>query len=493
MKSIEKTENVVKDETKLFKRNWYIWAIIMAGLSSFFLVIIFWLTNIFQNIILSNLILQNGTRSYEFWSHPPVKLLQNFYIYNYTNVEDFESGKANKLRVQQLGPYSYRETLMRVNTQMHENGTISYQEKKLYKLEGGNPENDIIIVPNILLLMVISSVCYLNYASRLMVTIAISTMHIEPFIKTTVSGFLWGYDDNLYNVLKTFGYVNIPSDKFGILVQSHGLLEDHLLINTGAHDIDNLGIIQSINGKDILNIWGDEKCDKIYGTDGTMFPPKWIQNLSTPLYIYIKEFCKQMKFNFHDYNQVQGVPSLKYKMSLDSFQVSTQETCYCPIVNLDSNERKCPPSGTLNISSCYDDLPVLVSMPHFYGADESLINSVDGLKPEQELHESTIDLHQFLAIPMNGSLRLQLNVEVKKAIGVPFSDKIKDGSILPLMWSENTLDKLPQDFVNIFSGAHLATTIVTAALKWGSLSIFLCSICAYCFARRNQHIQRSNV
>ncbi|XP_014612673.1 PREDICTED: sensory neuron membrane protein 2-like isoform X2 [Polistes canadensis] len=461
MKSIEKTKNVGKDETK-FLQNWYIWAIIMAGLTSLLLIVIFWCTNIFQNIILSNLIIQNGTRAFEYWIRPPVQLVQNFYIYNYTNVDDFESGKANKLRVQQLGPYIYEETLTRINTQIHENAVHS-------------------VIRN------------LNYASQFIFNFAMSTLNIKPFINITAGGYLWGYDDDFYDLLKTFGYIRNPSDKFGILIQSHGVLKDRLMINTGIHDMDNLGIIQGINGKNILNIWGDEECDKIAGTDGSMFPPKWIKNRNIPLHVYIKEFCKTFNFNFHEYSNVQGVPSFKYKLSLDSFQESSKETCFCPKITLNSNERKCPPIGTLNISTCYENLPIILSLPHFYGADKSLIESIDGLKPEQNLHESTLDLHQFLALVMNGTLRMQLNMEFKKVFGAAYSNKLKDNLILPLIWSESTLDVLPEDFINEFYDAHFANTIIEATFRWGSTFIFLSSICALYLIKRNHYIDRSNV
>lgn len=36
------------------------------------------------------------------------------------------------------------------------------------------------------------------------------------------------------------------------------------------------------------------------------------------------------------------------------------------------------------------DLPVAVSLPHFYNSDPSLVNEVEGLHPEKEKHESVV-------------------------------------------------------------------------------------------------------
>lgn len=38
-------------------------------------------------------------------------------------------------------------------------------------------------------------------------------------------------------------------------------------------------------------------------------------------------------------------------------------------------------------------MPTLTSFPHFYQADESIIEQIDGLDPQKELHESYVDLH----------------------------------------------------------------------------------------------------
>ncbi|KAL2735886.1 lysosome membrane protein 2-like isoform X1 [Vespula squamosa] len=492
MKSEEKDGTIQRDQSN-FLRNWYVWIISMMGLSSLFLLVIFWCTNIFQDTILSSLIIQKGTSSFDFWEHPPVKLIYKFYIFNYTNVEDFESGKANKLRVQQLGPYIYRETKKRVNLQIHENSTISYQEEKSYQWESGNPENETIVVPNIPLLAAISYFRNLHITAKLLLNVGLSTLNIKTFINLTVRDFLWGYDDNLYNILKALSSLKdpLPYERFGVLVASNGVSKDRITINTGFNDMNYLGIIEKINGKSVQNIWGDEKCDKIYGTDGSIFPPKWIDNYNTPLYIYVKELCKPLSFHFHEYGNVQGIPSLRYKMSMDSLKISSTDSCFCPkFMGYNSSERKCPPTGIFNVSACNSDLPILISLPNFYGADQSLIESIDGLKPNETLHESFLDLHQFLALPMNGSSKMQLNIEVRQALGMPYTGKMKDGMILPIMWYDNTLDILPQKFINIFFDAHFVTTIIERAFRWGSVLVFLISICALLITLRNHYIHR---
>jgi hypothetical protein len=41
------------------------------------------------------------------WTAPPVQPLMGVYLFNYTNIKEFEEGKE-KLKVQEVGPYVYR-------------------------------------------------------------------------------------------------------------------------------------------------------------------------------------------------------------------------------------------------------------------------------------------------------------------------------------------------------------------------------------------------
>ena len=45
-----------------------------------------------------------------------------------------------------------------------------------------------------------------------------------------------------------------------------------------------------------------------------------------------------------------------------------------------------------NFCILYLGAPVLISKPHFLGADQSILDAVEGLTPNPELHESYIDV-----------------------------------------------------------------------------------------------------
>lgn len=53
---------------------------------------------------------------------------------------------------------------------------------------------------------------------------------------------------------------------------------------------------------------------------------------------------------------------------------------------------------------------MLVSFPHFYGADKSLLEQIDGLNPRQEDHESYLDIHPVSRYSILTITLSQLNI-----------------------------------------------------------------------------------
>lgn len=59
---------------------------------------------------------------------------------------------GEKLRVKEVGPYTYREVWEKKDTVWHPNGTLSYRQEKNYTFEPSNSiglESDIVVVPSV--------------------------------------------------------------------------------------------------------------------------------------------------------------------------------------------------------------------------------------------------------------------------------------------------------------------------------------------------------
>ncbi|KAK9293680.1 hypothetical protein QLX08_011426 [Tetragonisca angustula] len=465
------------------------WAYGFAALLSVATFVLFWCTSAFRDAILWNLELRNGSRAFLLWQRPPVGLQIHVYVFNYTNAREFESGTARKLRVQEVGPFVYRESLSRANVRLHENGTVTYQEKRSFQRISGLSERQNVIVPNVLLMSALAYSRDLNYLLQIGFTVMMTGLKLraKPFLELPVGEYFWGYEDELFEMAKRFLPLkqSLPYDKFGILAFRNGLNADRITMHTGT---DDLGLIQRINGHDSYRIWGDEKCDRIYGTDGSMFPPNWNQQQpNATIYVYAKEFCRQLPFRYERRSFSNGIPTLRYKLPSNVFTPTrNKDSCFCPKESYDSVTRICPPAGTFNISACKFGLPLIVSFPHFYSGDESLFQKIEGLTPAQDRHESYVDVHTHLGVTVATRMRFQLNLEVRKAVGMPFSGNLEDGTILPLIWVDIVIDDLPESIRQTLYLSHYLVNAVEAGLQWCSLIGVVVSFGALLAALRNQ-------
>ncbi|XP_076238842.1 scavenger receptor class B member 1 [Calliopsis andreniformis] len=464
---MEEKNNAKKKKTRVR------WLYGLVGSASIAMFVIFWFTNVFRDAILSNLELRNGTPAFLLWQRPPVGLTFKIYIFNYTNLREFENGNASKLQVQEVGPYVYRETLNRVNVELHNNGTVTYQEKRSFRWVSGNSESDTVLVPNVLLMSTLAFLRNLPFAVQFPFNIFLSTLRAKSFLRLSAGEYLWGYEDNLFEVIKPLASLmhNLPYDKFGILAFVNGVNADRITMYTGVGDLRNLGLIQRVNGVENRNIWGDENCDKIYGTDGSMFPPHWIEQPNSTLYIYAKDVCRPMPLRYERRAFAHGIPTLRYKIPSNVFtSTSKKDSCFCSKEISDSPLEKCPPMGTFNVSACKFGAPLLLSFPHFCAGDSSLFQRIEGLTPCREHHESYVDLHPRLGVTVATRMKFQLNLEIRKAVGLPFTEKLEDGTILPLIWMDSSVEEdLPESVRQLFYHGHYLVNAIEAGLQWCSL------------------------
>lgn len=99
---------------------------------------------------------------------------------------------------------------------------------------------------------------------------------------------------------------------------------------------------------------------------------------------------------------------------------------------------------------------------------------------------------QGFAIPMAGWSRLQINMEVQKAFGVPLLGRIPDGMVLPIVWISSGVNQedLPQKILDILYRLHHTVRAVVAILEWSSLVGMILSMGALlvCFKKyRMEH------
>jgi hypothetical protein len=65
-------------------------------------------------------ILKNNSDILDWWLRPPIDPIVKVYVFNYTNIERFLNGTDAKISVEEVGPYSYREHIEKVNVRFND-------------------------------------------------------------------------------------------------------------------------------------------------------------------------------------------------------------------------------------------------------------------------------------------------------------------------------------------------------------------------------------
>lgn len=203
------------------------------------------------------------------------------------------------------------------------------------------------------------------------------------------------------------------------------------------------------NGEEGLAEWGydpsneavetTKKCQLVEGCyDGTIYPRPMKKN--TSITMFRKAFCRPVVLEFEEESYTkQGFRSYNYKMPKNMFaspEINPDNECYCSNGN-------CPHKGLQDIGACYYGIPILLSQPHFINSPPEIINSVNGLNPDEEKHASVAKMQPDLGVPLDESaLRIQVNLGVGET---KFNTKTRpfNNLTIPIMWIDLNCAELP--------------------------------------------------
>ncbi|XP_074031276.1 scavenger receptor class B member 1 [Leptinotarsa decemlineata] len=448
-------------------------AVILIGVFTLAIGIIFSSIPWLDYIILRNLKLRDGSLSFQYWQKPGVIRLTKLYIFNVTNADNFLA-VGEKPKLQEIGPFVYREDMEKVNIQFHDNGTVSFQHKKILQFvpELSADRNKKIVVPNIPLLTLATQANSMNYFVQKAISIMLSMNGFEPFVTLTADELVFGYDDRLVSLAHQFYRKSKrPGEKMGLLINRNGTLPEVHNINTGVNGMEEFGLITKLNGKSFLPFWDQEPCNSLSGSEGSFFPPRYFTKADI-VHLYDKDLCRTLPLQYRGPVTKHGISADLYTppdTTMESVDKYPENKCYCP------RNEYCPPKGLQNISPCQFDAPVYISYPHFLDADPSLIEHVEGLKPDREKHQSYFKIQPKLGVPVEGKIRVQLNLKVDQA---PYIVAVKNfpSMVFPIIWLEEGIDDLTPP---IRRWIYLATTvgdIASPLLTYGCIFLGTCVI-----------------
>ncbi|XP_042365188.1 scavenger receptor class B member 1 isoform X3 [Plectropomus leopardus] len=295
-------------------------------------------------------------------------------------------------------------------------------------MSSGN-ESDVVTIPNMLVLGAAVMMENMPFAVRLMISATFKTFKEGPFLTKTVGELMWGYDSGLVDFLNKYLPGMLPSSgKFGLFAEFNNSNTGLFTIHTGQDDIRKVHKVDSWNGLTELPYWRTPQCNMINGTAGQMWPPFMTRESTLPF--YSPDACRSMELVYQRDGEMKGIPLYRFVAPKTLFANGTD---YAP------NEGFCPcrQSGLPNVSSCRHNSPVFISHPHFFNADPVLLDFVQGLKPTEEEHGLFIDIHPLTGVPLNVSIRLQLNLYMKRVSAITETGKISE-VVMPMIWFEES-------------------------------------------------------
>uniref|UniRef100_A0A3B4AYE7 Scavenger receptor class B member 1 n=1 Tax=Periophthalmus magnuspinnatus TaxID=409849 RepID=A0A3B4AYE7_9GOBI len=443
--------------------------IVAGGLAVFFGVVLSFVGPLIidDQIVKNTVIDPNNEMTYTMWKDIPVPFFMSVYFFNVLNPKEILKGE--KPMLEQRGPYVYRKHCQKDNITFHPNNTVSYREYRQYYFEPdmsiGN-ESDIITIPNMLVLGAAVMLEDLPYPVRLMISTTFKTFKEGPFLTKTVEELMWGYDSKLVEFLNKYLPGMLPSTgKFGLFAEFNNSNTGLFTIFTGQDDIKNVHRVDSWNGMTELNYWRTPQCNMINGTAGQMWPPFMTKETTLPF--YSPDACRSMELVYQRPGHMKGIPYYRYV---------APPTLFANGADYEPNKGFCPcrQSGLLNVSSCRHNSPMFISHPHFFNADPVLLDFVQGLAPTEEEHGLFIDIHPDTGVPLNVSIRLQLNLYMKTVPGITETGKISE-VVMPILWFAES-GYIDGPILNTFHTNLVILPAVMEYMQYGFIALGLLTI-----------------
>ncbi|KAG1701393.1 Scavenger receptor class B member 1 [Nymphon striatum] len=420
---------------------------------------------IFHQMIKKNMVLSDNSKSYDQWQTIQLPVYQKFYFFNVTNPEDIENNGATPI-LKEIGPYIYREQLIKENITWNANETVSYLERHVYTYQQNMTnlhEDDVIVSINAPLLTLAKTVENKDFWIKFIADLALVTLlkNEKLFVKHTVKELAFdGYHDILVALSSLVEkHPPVYGNRFGWFYPKNNSNDGLYTVRTGKKDFSKYlwvekwqhqSVVKSLlkkaksENKDpyfailtyrdtpflddkspahSLNYWSGEYCNAIKGPVPELFKPL---NHEKKLDMFVTDLCRSVQLEYKEDVMVHEViKSRHYVMPNSTLEKSPQNKCFC--------NGKCFPTGVMNISKCHGGAPLALSWPHFYMGDPQLVKDVKGLKPNKTKHEFYWDIEPITGLTTQFSARIQINIPLKKH---PYIEKLKNvpNVLFPVFW-----------------------------------------------------------
>ncbi|XP_075885843.1 scavenger receptor class B member 1 isoform X1 [Nelusetta ayraudi] len=438
-----------------------------------------------DQVVKNTVIDPNNDLTYTTWRDVPVPFFMSVYFFNVLNPDEILKGE--KPMLEQRGPYVYRKRIQKDNITFNDNYTVSYMEYRSYYFEpsmsAGN-ESDIITIPNMLVMAAAVMMENRPIFLRQLVSSTIGYFKEEAFVTKPVGELMWGYESKLVKFLKKY-LPDLPlSEKFGLFSEFNNSNTGLFTIGTGKDNIRNVHKVHSWNGLTALPYWRTPQCNMINGTAGQMWPPFMTQESTLPF--YSPDACRSLELVYERDGDMQGLPLYRFV---------APKTMFANGIDYLPNEGFCPcrQSGLLNVSSCRFGAPMFISQPHFFNGDPKLLDYVNGLNPNKDEHGLFIDIHPLTGVPLNVTIRLQLNLHMKKVTGFTQTGNIAE-VVTPMIWFGES-GYIDGPILQTFRTNLVVLPLVMEYMQYGFIALGLATIliAAFVYHRERKLMSKASL
>ncbi|KAJ1520753.1 hypothetical protein ONE63_003848 [Megalurothrips usitatus] len=382
-----------------------------------------------------------GLPAFEWWATPPDEVLLRVYVFNVTNQHDFESGRSDKLHMEEIGPYIFREKLVHTNVTFHENGTMSYTAVRtaIFLPELNTLSLDApLTVPNLAVLGMASYLHDATFLTKLAFNVILQRLDSQPLVNVSVQEYMWNLSDPLVHVTRRLVPHLVPVDNMGILHRIYADFRDEVSVFIGPENERRFFQMDRFHGDRHFGWWPAERCDSAYGgTEGVSYHQG--VRRGDELRYFRKTMCRVMPLYYARDEERLGMSALRFELPDDVYDRAANATSATDCFTKPG--RKPLPAGLTDLAPCYFDFPIAASMPHFYSSPH-LHHVVEGMRPDRAKHHSYVILEPTTGVPMNAAARSQSNLIVHDVSSIHGVGRFSN-QVIPMFWAEYNQVGLP--------------------------------------------------
>ncbi|XP_063708644.1 sensory neuron membrane protein 1-like [Culicoides brevitarsis] len=262
---------------------------------------------------------------------------------------------------------------------------------------------------------------------------ALEPIHIGYYINCNQTEFTAKAICSALGAQDFFRKIN-GSDKhleFAQLFKFNNTVEATLTILRGTKVPQDIGKVVAVNGKASLDIFENEKCNVINGTDGISFPPKQMKDKEQ--WMYYQNIFKSLPLEFTRKKSIHGINTLLKEIKWDSHLFDPD----CNINEYLDYQIK----GVIDMHEYLEGF-TWISGPHNYLAEEKMSENIQGFHPNKQKHFSGVYLDPLTGVMLRNFIRFQINVLSLPIETYPILSQVRESRV-PYYWLDFSYEASP--------------------------------------------------